>query len=1612
MSRGRKIAAIVAGSLAGLILVVVIAGIVIVRTDWFRNMVRTKIVASVEEATGGKVEIGSFNFEWSHLRAEVRNFVIHGLEPASGAPLLRASLLQVDLKLLSPFKGFVDIAYLLVDTPQANVIVYPDGHTNVPAPKVQAKSSNKTGLETIVDLAIGKFDLRNGSFTFAQRKSELNASGANLRAQLGYNALRPSYAGELDISPLHVRLGPNAPVDIDVKLPLTMEKDKIALNTAQITTPQSKIVISGAMDHLVAPRTSAHVNAQIALDEVKRVAGLDLPLDTARGPRVLTADLTGSMDDNRIQVESARVDLGQTNLEAHGTLKDSQRPGSVQFASNLALGELGRLFRVAARPEGDLKLGGNATLEANNDYKVTGNMEGRGIALQQGTVRLAGINLDSAVSADPHRIALNGLRLAALGGSFAGNVALQDLANLQLEGNLRDFDIQQVASAFMAKPPGYDGIVSGPVKAAGNLKNTSTLVASANLGIAPGRRGVPVSGHLAVDYSGRSGDVAVDHSYLALPHTRVDLTGSLEKQIQVHLVSRNFSDFKPVADIPVTFANNGAATVDATVTGSTSSPTITGQVAVNNFEVEGRSFTSFGASIAASKSGASVTNGALTKGTLQAQFTGTVGLHNWTPEKFDPLRLDATVRNADMRDILALAGQGSVDATGTLAADAHINGTVGSPAGTADLNVARGSIEDQPFDTLAARANMTPTAIDVPTLQLVSGPSRLDASAHFDHPVNDMGRGNLTARAGTNQVELAQFQALVKDRPGLHGVLNLNVNLAAAVQPDAKGNTELRISNLQANASARGLGMQGRNLGDFTATADTAGREVRYNVVSDFAGSSIRVNGQSALDGDHRTSATAAISNLPIDRVLAVAGRSDLPVKGTLGLNGQVSGTLADPRANITVNVANGSAYDQPFTRLQTAVNYDSRRIEVPQFRLEDGPSYVEMTVDFQHPAGDLQTGQARLHVASNGIPLTRVHALEESEPGLEGVIQLAADGAATLRKGGAPLFSTLNANVSAKGLAMNKKALGDLTATATTSGNAVNFNLGSDFAGSNIRGTGRLELGGDYPVNAEIAFSHVTYSGLSPLMESGPAAPFDASVDGRVTVAGPISKTENLHGEVRLTKLEAHSIVTTKGRQPRVKFDLHNEGDVLVALNQSVVNVQNFHIVGPYTNLTVTGSAAMKEPQPLHIRADGNIKLEVLEAFDPNIFSAGAITLNAAVSGTPAKPSVNGTLRLQNASFNMLDAPQGISNANGTINFNGTEAVIQDFTGESGGGKITLAGFVAYGGDEAQFRMQATATQVHIEYPETVTTQVGARLTIAGTTSNSLVTGSVFIQDVALHSHSDVGSILTSAATPPSAATAATGILAGMHFDVRIRTAANVQFRTTLTQNLQADANLTLRGTPDHPGMIGRVTVTQGEVVFFGAKYSIDQGTITFYDPQKIEPVLNVDLETSVQGVDVSLSVSGPLERMKLSYRSDPPLQFQQIVSLLASGKAPSTDPVLAAHAPPAPEQNFEQAGASTLLSQAVANPISGRLQRLFGVSKLSIDPQIAGSSNTPGATLTFQQQVSKDITFTYTQDVTHSNNQAIRIEWAINPQFSAVAQRDIYGQVDLDFFYKKRFH
>ena len=146
------------------------------------------------------------------------------------------------------------------------------------------------------------------------------------------------------------------------------------------------------------------------------------------------------------------------------------------------------------------------------------------------------------------------------------------------------------------------------------------------------------------------------------------------------------------------------------------------------------------------------------------------------------------------------------------------------------------------------------------------------------------------------------------------------------------------------------------------------------------------------------------------------------------------------------------------------------------------------------------------------------------------------------------------------------------------------------------------------------------------------------------------------------------------------------------------------------------------------------------------------------------------------------------------------------------------------------------------------------------------------------------------------------------------------------------------------------------------------------------------------------------------MSYRSDPPLQSNEMIALLTVGRSPASNSQLANSQTVSPENSLASS-TNSLLGQAISSPVSSRLQRFFGVSRLKIDPLLTGVNAVPQARLTIEQQISKDITLTYVTNLTEANDQLVKLEWDLNRNWSVVAIREENGIFGIDFFYKKRF-
>ena len=117
----RKVALIGAGFLVAVLLLATVGGILVLRSGWLREQIRQELIAGLETATGGRVELGSFRFDWKQMRVELRQFALHGNEPAGKPALVRASSITAGLTIVSLFRRQFDLRQLDVEGPR----VYP-----------------------------------------------------------------------------------------------------------------------------------------------------------------------------------------------------------------------------------------------------------------------------------------------------------------------------------------------------------------------------------------------------------------------------------------------------------------------------------------------------------------------------------------------------------------------------------------------------------------------------------------------------------------------------------------------------------------------------------------------------------------------------------------------------------------------------------------------------------------------------------------------------------------------------------------------------------------------------------------------------------------------------------------------------------------------------------------------------------------------------------------------------------------------------------------------------------------------------------------------------------------------------------------------------------------------------------------------------------------------------------------------------------------------------------------------------------------------------------------------------------------------------------------------
>ena len=466
--RAGRIAKMAGIVLVGLVVLTIAAVLLVLPSHWFRDKVRQRLVETVETATGGRVEIGSFEFDWKRLRAEVKPFVIHGTEPAGRSPLLRAESVAVELKIVSLFARDINVQSLEVAAPRVYLMVYPDGRTNVPEPKVKRRGQG-TVVEDILDLAVGRFLLENGVFEVESRgQTTFDARGRNLNARFLYEPSGPRYRAELSVQPLELEWPGHETVPVGVTMALAIEKNRIGLTSARLTNGETVVDASGAVENLASPRGAFQYDARVS---VAGVARLIHAAELRRGT---------------VRVTGRALWAGSSNYTATGEIHGT----GIEYRDSV-VGLSG--FRV----DGALSAGARGVDLSR--IRLAGNVGCPSRPAPECFITAAEGRI-AAVALHGRDIDLRSVALTALGGTFNGEAQLRALDRYSVAGNVSGLEARRVVAVYSRYHLPWDALVSGSVSLDGSLRRPADLKATAGLTIDPAAEGAAVHGRITAAY--------------------------------------------------------------------------------------------------------------------------------------------------------------------------------------------------------------------------------------------------------------------------------------------------------------------------------------------------------------------------------------------------------------------------------------------------------------------------------------------------------------------------------------------------------------------------------------------------------------------------------------------------------------------------------------------------------------------------------------------------------------------------------------------------------------------------------------------------------------------------------------------------------------------------------------------------------------------------------------------------------------------------------------------------------------------------------------------------------------------------------------------------------
>ncbi|MDZ7263454.1 MAG: translocation/assembly module TamB domain-containing protein [candidate division KSB1 bacterium] len=566
----------------------------------------------------------------------------------------------------------------------------------------------------------------------------------------------------------------------------------------------------------------------------------------------------------------------------------------------------------------------------------------------------------------------------------------------------------------------------------------------------------------------------------------------------------------------------------------------------------------------------------------------------------------------------------------------------------------------------------------------------------------------------------------------------------------------------------------------------------------------------------------------------------------------------------------------------------------------------------------------------------------------------------------------------------------------------------------------------------------------------------------GAMQFASTVRAGEILAGQLRLDRLDLSKLALISPTHARLNGWLNLEialagrieaPEMAIKLTSDQISIEqttidSLHIFGRYDQQVIsfqesgfkigTGRIYLAGTLPIQLATDDqlpvgldslrlvtsadNLDISWLKPLLPSLATlSGKASFNLTMMGSLRQPKLNGTLRLQQMSLSLPTIAPAISNLNAELQCQDNQIRIHHFAGEMGSGTFYLSGGLTI--DELELtnaNLSLLLNQINlrssnifvlgIERGELHLTQANQQFRLAGQVR---LAETKYIQDF----RPRVRDFLTH--VPNRSAAYRNQFFNQLALDVIIQGQENVWIENNLAK-IQLSANLNLAGTLNQPNIAGRILVHKGYVLYLDRKFKIIQGVMDFNDPHRINPLIQLtaicsitDYQTAVERrYEITLKLSGTLDKPSFELSASPPLDNADIVALLTVGRTRRDLFPTAVNGPRESLQDVMFSRFKEITSQRLAGMTEQKLSETLALENVSIEGNLFQIDKSWGPRLTATKQLSDRINITYSTVIGQTNDQQIRLGYQLYRFISVVGNTGQRGQSGLDLKFNFKFY